>query len=273
VNRAGIWMEKLMASGFEVNEASFLMMTQAFSRAGDTAKADAWLSRMNEYGFMGNISCWNQVLKACAQSLEPYRAAELFAKMIEAGKKPNTISYSHLIDAWAWAGEGRRAVETFMNMKDAGFKASRETYITVARALESSGDADLVDDLLIEMKQDGIPQSEQFLSAQLRVYAAADPPLVEKAVSAFSEAMESGVYPTESVRESLAWVVGEENAQDMMPGVQGGSRASESSDDDTRKRKPNPWIYEPSALNHPPGLPPPPGLEKVAIPYATACQS
>merc|ERR1719463_177903 len=156
---------------------------------------------MNEHGFMGNTTYWNQVMSAYSRAMEPYRAAELLARMIEAGKKPNAASYTILIDAWAWMADGRRAEETFRNMKEAGFKASRETYITIARALELSGDVQLVEDLLSEMKQDGIAQNEQFLCAQLRVYAAAEPMPVESAASAFAEAIENGVYPSESVME------------------------------------------------------------------------
>lgn len=250
LKHAETWMEKYMASGFEVNEdmaSGFVMMIVAYAHAGHAAKADAWLSRMNEIGVMGKVGLWNSVMNAYARAYEPHRAAELFARMIEAGKKPNSNSYTILVNAWSWSGEGRRAEETLKNMKDAGCKASREIYITVLRALEHTPDAELVEGLLQEMDQDGLRRNEEFLSAQLRVYAAADPPLVEKAVSVFTEAVEHGIYPVESVMESLSWVVGETLAQDLKRGV--GSKAFWTSDNNERTSSKNPWV-----VTAPPGL-------------------
>jgi len=213
LERAEDWMRKLRASDLQPNVVCYSALILAYSRMGDSKKAEAALLAMPEDGVTPNVQCYNNVISACARSRSADRAELWLARMIEDGVTPNSSSYAGVVDAFSRIGDTERAEKTLRSMHSKGIRPNAESYTFLARAHARNGAVAQVEALASEMVSNGIPVDEYFLTVQLGVYATARPRQSARAAEIFLDATANGTQVNQHVVASLTRAVGYAEAQ------------------------------------------------------------
>lgn len=135
VETAFVILDKLKASGSQLDTMVCNSVLDVCSSAGDMTRARSLVDDMRKQGLLDQIS-YNTLLKGYAFCGDSRRAEQVMAEMTEVGLPPNDVSYNCLINMAASSGDFNTAWKTIETMECNGVPIDHYTVATMMKAVK-----------------------------------------------------------------------------------------------------------------------------------------
>jgi len=175
VHQVDFWMTHAFDAGV-VNSTKILNAAiHAYTRAGETQKAEFWLLKMEENAqkyspialdtcpgspysgqhFAPDIFSYSAVMDSYAQQGDVAKAEALFARMTEVGIRPDVVSFNTVIKAHTRNGNVKGAEKWLEKAGKHNVQLDAFGYNAVIAAAARAGDSDTAERCLLRMVKDG----------------------------------------------------------------------------------------------------------------------